>query len=265
MATIVFFHAHPDDESINTAGTMARAAAEGHRVVLVVATAGEEGEVEDGFLDEGERLGDRRRSETEQSAEVLGVARTVFLGYRDSGMMGTEANDHPASFHQAPVDEAAARLAALLDEESADVLVTYDRNGGYGHPDHIKVHRVGHAAADQAGTPRVFEATANRDRIRDQASRARESGVEGFEDEDDDFLDTLGTPDAEITTEVDVTEYLGQKEASLRAHPSQIADDSWFLSMDPPTFAAVFGIESYIRTRPPFEGLVPEDREDWLL
>ena len=267
MATIVFFHAHPDDESINTSGAMARAAAEGHRVVLVVATAGEVGEVEEGFLDEGERLGDRRRGETEESARVLGVARTVFLGYRDSGMMGTEDNDHPASFWQAPVTEAAARLAALLDDESADVLVAYDSNGGYGHPDHIQVHRVGHAAADLAGTPRVFEATTNRDRVKEQIEQAREAGIEGFEEseDDDEFYDTLGVPDSEITTEVDVSAYLAHKEQSLRAHASQIPDDSWFLSMDPPDFAAAFGIESYIRTRPPFTGRIPEDREDWLL
>jgi LmbE family N-acetylglucosaminyl deacetylase len=265
MATLVFFHAHPDDESINTSGTMARAAAEGHRVVLAVATAGEEGEVAEGFLDEGERLGDRRRAETEASATILGVARTVFLGYRDSGMMGTEANDHPASFWRASVPEAAGRLAALLQEESADVLVTYDPNGGYGHPDHIQVHRVGHAAADLAGTPTVFEATTNRDRVREQVAQAREAEVEGFEDEDESFYDTLGMPDAEITTEVDVTAFLEQKQASLRAHASQITEDSWFLSMTPPDFEAAFGVESFIRTRPPFEGRIPEDREDRLL
>jgi LmbE family N-acetylglucosaminyl deacetylase len=265
MATLVFFHAHPDDESINTSGTMARAAAEGHRVVLAIATAGEEGEVAEGFLAEGEPLGDRRRAETEVSAAALGVARTVFLGYRDSGMMGTEANDHPGSFWMAPVGEAAGRLAALLQEESADILVAYDSNGGYGHPDHIQVHRVGHAAAVLAGTPRVFEATTNRDRVKEQIAKAREAGVEEFEDEDESFYDTLGSPDAEITTEVDVTAYLSEKEASLRAHASQIPEDSWFLSMSPPDFNAAFGIESFIRTRPPFEGRIPEDREDWLL
>ena len=267
MATLVFFHAHPDDESINTSGTMARAAAEGHRVVLAVATAGEEGEVAEGFLDEGERLGDRRRARPRLRRRSLGVARTLFLGYRDSGMMGTEANDHAASFWRASVPEAAGRLAALLQEESADVLVAYDSNGGYGHPDHIQVHRVGHAAADLAGTPRVFEATTNRDRVKEQVAQAREAGVEGFEDEDEDesFYETLGMPDAEITTEVDVTAFLEQKEASLRAHATQIPEDSWFLSMSPPDFEAAFGIESYIRTRPPFEGRIPEDREDWLL
>jgi LmbE family N-acetylglucosaminyl deacetylase len=119
MATLVFFHAHPDDESIATGGAMTRAAAEGHRVVLVVGTGGEEGEVADGFLDEGEALEQRRRVETDASALILGVARVVWLGYRDSGMMGTPANDHVESFWQADVEEAARALAAVLTEEEA--------------------------------------------------------------------------------------------------------------------------------------------------
>ena len=138
---------------------MVRAAREGHRVVLVIATHGEEGEVADGFLDEGEALEQRRIVETHTAAEILGVQRVAFLGYRDSGMMGTPSNDHPDAFWRADVDDAAQRLADLLTEEAADVLTVYDANGGYGHPDHIQVHRVGHRAAERAGTSRVFEAT----------------------------------------------------------------------------------------------------------
>jgi LmbE family N-acetylglucosaminyl deacetylase len=129
MATAVFFHAHPDDESIATGGTMAKAAAAGHRVVLVVATRGEHGEVDDGFLPAGEALWQRREQETAASAEVLGVARVEFLGYVDSGMMGTPENDAPESFWQADVDEAAERLARILREEAADVLTVDDEYG----------------------------------------------------------------------------------------------------------------------------------------
>src|SRR5215217_516931 len=132
MATLVTFHAHPDDESIATGGVMAKAADAGHRVVLVVATRGEHGEVEEGFLGEGELLWKRRVQETHASAAILGVARVEFLGYVDSGMIGTPENDLPESFWQADVEDAAARLAAILTEEHADILTVYDENGGYG-------------------------------------------------------------------------------------------------------------------------------------
>ena len=145
MATAVFFHAHPDDEAIQTGGTMARMAAEGHRVVLVTATRGELGEVPDGLLDPGRPWPSGALVELAEACGVLGVARHVYLGYQDSGMVGEATNDDPACFWQADVDEAAARLAAILGEEDADVFATYDENGGYGHPDHIQVHRVGTA------------------------------------------------------------------------------------------------------------------------
>ena len=133
MATLVCFHAHPDDECIATGGTMAKAAADGHRVVLVVATRGEHGEVAEGFLDDGEHLWQRRVKETEAAAEILGAQRVEFLGYVDSGMMGTPENDKPGSFWTADVDEAAGRLATILREEHADVLTVYDDHGAYGH------------------------------------------------------------------------------------------------------------------------------------
>src|SRR3954447_174798 len=120
--TLVLFHAHPDDEAIATGGTMARAAAEGHRVVLVCATRGELGEVPDGFLAPGETLTQRRERELEAAAEILGCARVAFLGYRDSGMEGEATTAHAGSFATADVEEAARRLAAILREEDAEVL-----------------------------------------------------------------------------------------------------------------------------------------------
>ena len=165
MSTIVFVHAHPDDEASSTGGSMARAAAEGHRVVLVVCTDGDLGEAPED-LAEGETVVERRRKETAASAAILGVARTVWLGYQDSGMTGWQQNEDPASFWQADLDEAGERLAAVLREEQADAVVIYDWHGGYGHPDHVQVHRVGHRAADLAGTPRRFESTYNRDAMK---------------------------------------------------------------------------------------------------
>ncbi|MGB0101194.1 MAG: PIG-L family deacetylase, partial [Nocardioides sp.] len=126
MATLVSFHAHPDDESIATGGTLAAAAAAGHRVVLVFGTRGEEGEPVPGVLAEGEQLWERRVVESHTSAEVLGVERVEFLGYTDSGMMGEPTNDNPACFWQADLDEAAERLATILRDEGADILTVYD-------------------------------------------------------------------------------------------------------------------------------------------
>jgi LmbE family N-acetylglucosaminyl deacetylase len=248
MATLVCFHAHPDDESIATAGTMAAAAAAGHRVVLVLATNGEEGEVPDGFLADGESLSERRMAETRASAQILGASRVEFLGYRDSGMVGTPANDDPASFWQADVDDAARRLAALLREEAADVVTAYDENGVYGHPDHVQVHRVGLRAAELAGTRRVFESTMNRDHIREMMAAGREAGADmGAVDSPDVDPGELGVPADQITTCVDVTAHLDRKRASMRAHASQITEQSFFLAMPDDVFARAFGLEWYIR------------------
>jgi len=247
VATLVCFHAHPDDESIATGGVMAQAAADGHRVVLVVATRGEHGEVPEGFLRPGESLAERRVTETMASAQVLGVARVEFLGYVDSGMQGTPTNDAPESFWQADLEEAAARLAAILEDESADVLTVYDDHGGYGHPDHIQVHRVGVRAAERAGTPEVFEATINREAIVALMAEARAAGLalEAVESEETE-PEELGVPAERITTEVDVSDQVETKRASMRAHASQISEQSFFLAMPDQVFRRAFGVEWFI-------------------
>jgi LmbE family N-acetylglucosaminyl deacetylase len=245
MATLVCFHAHPDDEAITTGGAMAKASSAGHRVVLVSATKGEQGEVPDGFLSPGETLGERRVVETHAAAEALGVHRVEFLGYVDSGMMGTPENDVPECFWQADVDEAAERLAAILREEQADVLTCYDEIGGYGHPDHIQVHRVGLLAAELAGTPKVFQATINRDEvIRMMKAMPRPEGVEVPDFEGD---ESFGMPESRITCVVDVSDFVTHKRAAMRAHASQIADDHFMLQMPDDVFAKAFGREWFIR------------------
>lgn len=255
MRTIVSFHAHPDDEAIGTGGTLAMAAAEGHRVVLVLATRGERGEPTPGVLDEGEMLWERRIRETMASAALLGVQRVEFLGYVDSGMMGEPTNDFPYSFWQADMEHAATRLAAILTEESADLLTVYDDFGGYGHPDHIQVHRVGLRAAQLAGTPEVFQGTMNSDHIRRsiEAVRAQQAadGIEppaGAPTEEELDTTTFGKPEVELTHAIDVREVLELKRAAMMAHQSQIASDSWFLTMDDESFATAFGTEWFIRT-----------------
>ncbi len=257
MTTLVSFHAHPDDESIATGGTLAAAAEAGHRVVLVFATSGEEGEPVPGVLADGERLGDRRVIESRRSAEVLGVARVEFLGYTDSGMMGEPTNDAPGCFWRADLDEAAERLARILRDEHAGILTVYDDHGGYGHPDHIQVHRVGVRAGELAGVERVYASTMNRDRIRamrtamspdDIADAGLTEEVAEMEAADGPDLDddTFGEPEAAITHAIDVCAFVAQKRQSMQAHASQIADDSFFLKMPEPVFAMAFGTEWFI-------------------
>jgi LmbE family N-acetylglucosaminyl deacetylase len=258
MATVVCFHAHPDDEVIGTGGLIARAAAEGHRVVLVVATDGDHGEVPDD-LAAGESLVMRRRAETDAAAAVLGIERVAWLGFADSGMTGWPQNDDPASFWRADVDDAAARLSAILREEAADVLTIYDWHGGYGHPDHIQVHRVGSAAARDNPHVRVLEATMNRDHLAGLMGDDPEFDVNGPADDGNPF----GTPEAEITLAVDVAPYLQRKRDAMRCHRSQISDASFFLDMPDEAFAASFGTEWFIEhdRRPPHRtGWIFDDR-----
>jgi LmbE family N-acetylglucosaminyl deacetylase len=245
MSTLVVFHAHPDDEAVATGGTMALAAAAGHRVVLVVATRGERGEVAEGYLEPGEELWQRRVDETHAAAAVLGASRVEFLGYADSGMVDTPTNDEPDCFWQADVEEAAHRLAAILEEEGADVLTAYDENGVYGHPDHVQVHRVGVRAAALAGTPKVYLNTVDKDFFEQSMADIVASGAEMPEDFDPEGLD-LGVPSDQITTTVDVRDVLDLKRKAMGSHGSQISEASFFLAMHPDMFRAFFGQEWYI-------------------
>ena len=251
--TLVFVHAHPDDEALLTAGTMARAAAEGQRVVLVVATDGAAGLAS---AEMSVDLAARRAAELDESCRVLGVHRLVSLGYADSGLHGDAAqlDGGRVPLCAAPIEESAAALAHVLVEEDADVLVTYDPNGGYGHPDHVRVHELGVRAAEIAGTPRVFEATVPRDLIVRGIRLA--SKVYRFPPEfDPTSFDRAFTASADVTHRVDVRRYIDAKRDSMRAHASQAtADDgdrtlAAFLRMPRPLFRRVFGTE-YYRLRP---------------
>lgn len=247
MATIVFLHAHPDDEASSTSGTIALAAAEGHRVVVVFATNGEHGEVPDD-LAPGETVAARRRTEAERAAAVAGTARVVWLGYSDSGMQGWEGNHNPDSFHQADLDEAAGRLARILDEEDADVLVGYDWHGNYGHPDHVKVHPVVYRAAQLARRrPRVLEVTMNRDAARAEYQRMAAQGVQSDWNPDSpgDDGNGIGLSEAELHFRVDVGRMLDLKRAALACHASQVTDIGMLLSMPDEVFARFMGVEWY--------------------
>lgn len=252
VKTAVFFHAHPDDEALLTAGTMAMLAAEGHRVVLVVATSGERGQAD---LEPGEALGAARMAELYKSAAALGCARVVNLGYGDSGLApgGGVADDRPDdAFIDADAEEAARRLAAILTEEKAELLTTYDPAGGYGHPDHVQVHRVGGRAAEIAKTPIVLEATVNRDPLLRGLRLARrfypQLDIRAFE--------RAYSPGDVITHRIAVRRFARQKRASMAAHASQAtgADTRTLgvmLKIPQPLYRLVFGTEWYVRRDAP--------------
>jgi LmbE family N-acetylglucosaminyl deacetylase len=196
-------------------------------------------------LRDGEALADRRVVEVAAAGEILGVGRIAFLGYRDSGMADDPRRHDDGSFASADLEEAAGRLAEILLEENADVLTVYDSNGNYGHPDHIQVHRVGHRAAELAGTPEVFEATMNHDYIVGLMKELGDQMPEGVERPDPEEME-LGVPESVITTQVDVTAFVAAKRAAMAAHASQIDDNSFFLQMPPEVFRRAFGYEWFI-------------------
>jgi len=252
--TLVAFHAHPDDEALLSAGTLARAAADGHRVVLVLATSGEAGMVGDDVLDGDEDLGHRRASEAQASADALGVARLVLLGYGDSGSGQTdEAEGWPdGSFCAAEVDAAAARLAEVLRDEGADLLVADDVNGGYGHPDHLQVHRVAAAAAAATGVL-FLQATIDREFLSGGIELARSLGLEvpeGFVPPD---VSAWYTPHDQITHTVDAAPVLAAKRASMAAHatqasgaPETVRTLAVFLGLPDDVFAIAFSQEWFV-------------------
>ena len=252
--TVVSFHAHPDDEALLTAGTLARAAAEGHRVVLVCATDGALGLVAPEFPGSaGGELAERRRTELEGAATAIGAAAVHFLGYGDSGLHG----ENPGGFAGSDPEAAAARLARILRAERADVVTVYDPAGGYGHPDHVQVHRVGHRAAEMAGTPVVLEATVDRRplvralRVLGRLGVLAALGVDRSEWSAERFTTAFADPHL-ITHRVDVRRFAAAKRAAMAAHASQGTGDSAvrtlavFVRLPRPLFGRVFGHEWFV-------------------
>jgi N-acetyl-1-D-myo-inositol-2-amino-2-deoxy-alpha-D-glucopyranoside deacetylase len=259
---VLFVHAHPDDESIETGATMAKYAAEGADVTLVTCTLGELGEVIPPELahlafDRDGDLGEYRIGELAAACQALGVADHRFLGgpgrWRDSGMMGTPANELPGCFWLADVDEAARLLLAVITEVRPQVLVSYDARGFYGHPDHIQAHRVSRRAFDLAdGLVSKLYATAVPKSVLAEAmallagdSRGGQlGGVDFSRVESVDGL-PFGTDDENVTTQIDATDYLGAKLAAMRAHATQIAVDSPFFALSDMVGRKALGTEYY--------------------
>ena len=297
--TLMAVHAHPDDEATGTGGVLARYAAEGVRTVLVTCTDGGCGDAPGG-IKPGEPGHDPaavaalRQAELEESCRVLKVGELELLGYHDSGMMGWPQNDEPGSFWTTPVPEAAARLAELIRYYRPDVVVTYDENGFYGHPDHIQAHRITMAAVELTGIPtKVYWTTAPRSAMERMGEVLREFGVDwGLPDEDDaakqeaatqgggaqgqgtegqgaegrkesagrdeaPVMPPIGLPDDEVTTWVDVAEYGGRKFEALAAHASQ-SENIFFLNLGPERFTELMGTETFVRVQDGTGAPLPE-------
>ena len=264
--TLMAVHAHPDDEATGTGGVLARYAAEGIRTVLVTCTDGGCGDGPEGVKpgDPGHdpaAVARMRRQELEASCDILKVDHLEMLDYADSGMMGWPTNDAPGAFWRTPVEEAAARLAELLRKYRPDVVVTYDENGFYGHPDHIQAHRITMAALEMTEpAPKVYWTTAPRSMMQRFGEIMREFGADWEEPDPAEAAETprIGLPDEEITTWVDTSPFGGQKFGALAAHASQ-GENIFFLKMGEKRFTELMGIETFVRVRDTTGAAVPEN------
>jgi LmbE family N-acetylglucosaminyl deacetylase len=280
--TLMAVHAHPDDEATGTGGVLARYAAEGFRTVLVTCTDGGCGDGPGG-VKPGEPGHDPaavavvRKAELEESCRILRISDLELLGYADSGMMGWPQNEAPGSFWTTPVPEAAARLAELMRVYRPDVVVTYDENGFYGHPDHIQAHRITMEAVKITGIPaKVYWTTAPRSMFAEFGKALRELAAEGGEGDEaaaEEFESVaegtegtdgpgdqppVGLPDEEISTWVDITKFSAQKFESLGAHASQ-GDNIFFLNLGLERFTQLMGTETFVRVQDSTGAPLPED------
>ncbi|MET0143485.1 MAG: PIG-L family deacetylase [Ilumatobacteraceae bacterium] len=248
--TVVFVHAHPDDEAIFTGGTMVRLAATGVQVVLVIATGGELGTVRPGHGgDDAVDLAAVRRAECAAAAAHLDVVRVEHLGYHDSGMAGDAANDAAGAFCRVDVDAAAAGLASILTAVGATAVVGYDDDGIYGHPDHVQVTRVVRAAAAIAGVATVYGATVDREYLHFVESHVVAEA--GLVDDLGLVRSRIGVATVEVAVTVDVRDVLAAKRAAIGAHASQIPESSSVLQLPDDHFADVYGWEWFVRWGPP--------------
>jgi N-acetyl-1-D-myo-inositol-2-amino-2-deoxy-alpha-D-glucopyranoside deacetylase len=264
---ILFVHAHPDDESINNGVTMARYVAEGARVTLLTCTLGEEGEVlvlelAQLAADQADQLGGYRIGELRAAMAELGVTDIRFLGgvgrYRDSGMMGTPANQHPRAFWNADLDEAVVHAVAVVREVRPQVVVTYDEDGGYGHPDHIQAHRVAMRAVDAAADPayrpdlgepwtaaKVYWCCVPRSVVQRGIEALAAAGEQMFDGVADVDQVPFIVDDAEVAAAVDGLKFVENKKAAMRAHATQISVDGPFFALSNNLGQEVLGVEYY--------------------
>jgi mycothiol S-conjugate amidase len=272
---LLAIHAHPDDESSKGAGTMAKYAAEGVRVVLVCATDGAEGEILNPRMDRPgikEQMAELRRAELETACDILGVERIYHLGYRDSGMPGSDANDHEGAFCKADPDEVAARLVKIVRAERPDVILSYDESKGYEHPDHVRVHEMGLRVFREAGDSEKFPdagapwqpkklyffATFTRHRFQVLNDAAVAEGLEGPYAEWLEKWDEIGFAEPDVTSQVDVAEYIDLRSKALLAHATQIDPDSFWFAIPDDLQRRVYAWEDYTLIESRVETTLPE-------
>lgn len=274
---LLCIHAHADDEAITTGGVLSQAADEGRAARVLTCTDGALGEIVGEGMDPAEirpRLAEVRRAELAAALAHLGAGQPRFLGYRDSGMMGTDGNRDPRAFWQAPLDEAVGRAVAHIRSLRPQVVVTYDPFGGYGHPDHIQTHRVGLLAVEAAAMPLLYPEAGEAWRpakvyyvaipasvIAEANHQLARAGLPSpFGEETDPARVPVGIPDSRVTTVVDVRRWLPRKQDAMRAHASQIGAESFFLNFPEELANLVFGRESFVRLRS--DVAVPDSEDD---
>jgi N-acetyl-1-D-myo-inositol-2-amino-2-deoxy-alpha-D-glucopyranoside deacetylase len=249
---VLLVHAHPDDETINNGATMAKMVSEGVSVTLVTCTRGEEGEVlvpELAHLASSaeDKLGEHRVTELANAMKELGVTDHRFLGnYRDSGMMGTPQNDHPNCFWKADIEEAAKKLAAIIDEVKPQVLITYDEFGGYGHPDHIQAHRVAMRASEISSweIQKIYWNIMPKSVVAKGIDAMKAQGSDFFGAENVDDLPFV-KDDSFVSALVHAPEQVEKKMAAMKAHATQITLDGPFFALSNNLGVQVFGDEYY--------------------
>lgn len=302
--TIMAVHAHPDDEVVFTGGTLALYHSRGAHIVLVTATGGEEGEIHDPALDPEEarpRLGEIRREELRRAVRILGIDDLELLNYRDSGMVGTEANAHAENFHNSDREEAAGRLVALVRRYRPQVLITYDENGSYGHPDHIAANVITQMAYDSAGDPSyhpelgepwepqklyyshwaeenfvkakvMYEERglkwpwdAEEQKDADPEHTSTEEAVAEQEEKEEEAKEEGKPPEylpPPVTTRIDVRGFVPQKREAVLVHRTQFSDGGLFLTMPDDIADVAFGEEDYSLVKSRVQA---PDQEDDLL
>jgi len=253
VRTLLAVHAHPDDETLTTGGTLARYSAAGVRTIVVTCTLGDLGEVPPSLRAREPDVAALRDRELDAAIRTLGVARVVKLGYGDSGMAGEPANERSGSFARADLQTAAARIVELFEAERPSVLLAYDETGGYGHPDHVKAHQVAlaayHTAPSRIRPARLFFVRFPRtwaarfvESLRAAGIDAPPSAAAGADAGPD--VTQIGVPDEVVTARVDVSGFIGLKRAALECHASQMPPEHFLMRM-PPALASQLWHDEY--------------------
>ena len=247
---VVCFFAHPDDEAFGSGGTLAELVLKGHHVTTVCATNGDVGEISDPSLATRENLWKVRQNELRSAMEITGVPDVRFLGYRDSGMDGTEDNNNPASLYQSEPADVENRITSIISELKPNLILTHDPTGGYGHPDHLTVHRRVTSVVNSMNSdrPYLYYVCFPKSNFRKLWQQMTDAGITPpFAKEQ---LENIGSPDDYVTTVRDVSNYVDVKKASLNCHQTQLDPTGPFSKMAPESLSEWMSTEYFYLTTP---------------